>query len=182
MRRHYWKLVLGLALVTTACADISRVSDTQFQGEYHATLVDYAAGGRDLHTVVVGDPFGEGALFAQRVTAILTERHVRDHTNFTAEPGPSARLQYKLVLFFNPARSVTPNALCRDPDALESRSATTQEVELQMAFCNDVVAMTYLRGPVADGTRTARFESLLSMMLHLLLPTEAPHRFCKVDS
>ena len=182
MHRHYRKLALGLALVAAACADGSRISQTQFQGEYHSTLFDYAAGGRDLHTVVVGDPFGEGTSFARRVSAILTERHVRDHTNFTTEPGPSARLQYKLVLFFNPARSVTPNALCRDPDALEPRPANAGTMDLQMAFCNGVVAVTYLRGSVAAGAREGRFESFLSMMLHLLLPAEAPRRFRKADS
>ena len=178
MRQWYWipALVLGSALA--GCAEGTKTSTPQFQGDYQGTLFNYAAGGRDLHTVVVGDPFGEAEAFAPRVAAILTERSTREPSNFTTDPGPSAHLQYKVVLFFDPERSVTPNTLCGDAGALQPKPpGDLQSVDMLMAFCDGVLAVSYLRGSYNDGGREGRFESFLALMLHLLLPTETPRRF-----
>ena len=102
MRQHYWILAFVMASALAGCAEGTRTSTTQFQGDYHGTLLDFAAGGRDLHTVAVGDPLGEGDVFAPRVAAILTVRNTRQRPIFTTELGPCARRQYKVVLFFNP--------------------------------------------------------------------------------
>ena len=130
----------------------------------------FAAGRRDFHTVVVGNPFGDDdAAFGQRVTAILNERNTQQSTNFTTEPGPSARLQYKLVLLFNPAKRLTPNGLCRDTVAASVRPANAQAITVQAAFCDGEKATVSIRGNLSGGDDPARFEQFVAQMQWLLL-------------
>ena len=136
--RRRLPMTLALLLVATglaACAVGARFETRQFAGAFNTSFYGFAAGRRDFHTVVVGNPFGDDdAAFGQRVTAILNERNTQQSTNFTTEPGPSARLQYKLVLLFNPAKRLTPNGLCRDTVAASVRPANAQAITVQAAF------------------------------------------------
>lgn len=157
------------AVALTSCADGSTFETTQLSGGYRTANFNYVAGGRDFHTVVRGNPFG-GDDDADRVTAALNTIIFRQATNFTAQPGPSARLQYRMVLVFNPQRRVTPNTLCRDADTLAVAPPNQQLITVDAAYCNGDKAITSLRGRLRGGADAARFKHFLAQVLQLLFP------------
>ena len=104
--------VLVCAAALLSCATGTTFESTQRGGSYRTADFSYVAGGRDFHTVVRGNPFGgDDDAFARRVTAALNTPRFRQSSNFTTQPGPSGRLQYRMVLVFNPQRRVTPNTI-----------------------------------------------------------------------
>ncbi len=167
-RRGLAALVLGASAVGS-CAAATKFESTQFGGRYQGVEFEYIAGGRDFHTVVRGNPFGgDDAVFANRVVAILNARNTRQRSNFTTEPGPSARLQFRMVLVFNPVGRAPPNTLCSEPDSVEAAPPNPQTIAVHAAYCNGAVAVTSVRGSV--GGDDDAFEQLLAEMLTLLFP------------
>lgn len=146
---------------------------TQFGGSYQAAQFEFIAGGRDFHTVVVGSPVGgDDAAFADRVTTILRARSTRQRSNFTTEPGCSAKLQFRMVMVFNPARRVPPNILCSQTDAQAVAPQGTPTIVVDAAYCNGEQAVTSVRGSVAAGDDAA-LEQFLAQLLQLLFPQAA---------
>ncbi|MEE8275865.1 MAG: hypothetical protein V3R75_01770 [Alphaproteobacteria bacterium] len=101
---------VALALVLVGCTSGGTFGWLEQYGTDFESAFDYGAGGRDFSTVVVGNPFGgDAAVFGRSVASTLTARNTFQPINFTTDPGPSARLQYRLVLLFNSERGG-----CRD--------------------------------------------------------------------
>ena len=140
---------------------------------------NYGVGGRDLSTVVVGNPFGgDAAAFGRSVASTLTAHNTFQPINFTTEPGPSARLQYRLVLLFNSERRVVGNALCADSAALSVAPSTSDKVTIHAAFCNGPLAMRAILGSIRGltGSDDPRFEQFLAETASLLFHTTRSSR------
>ncbi len=143
-------------------------------GSHIDSSFNYGAGGRDFSTVVVGNPFGgDATAFGRSVASTLTARNTFQPINFTNEPGPSARRQYRLVLLFNSERRVVGNALCADSAALSVAPSTSEKVTIHAAFCNGPVAMRAIEGSIRGviGPDDPRFEKFLAETAFLLFHT-----------
>ncbi len=162
---------VALALVLVGCTSGGTFGLPQQFGSQIESAFNYGAGGRDFSTVVVGNPFGgDSPAFGRSVASTLTARNTFQPINFTTEPGPSARLQYRLVLLFNSERRVVGNALCADSAALSVAPSTSDKVTIHAAFCNGPVAMRDIEGSIrgVTGSDDPRFEKFLGEMAHLL--------------
>ncbi len=162
---------VALALVLVGCTSGGTFGWLEQYGTDFESAFDYGAGGRDFSTVVVGNAFGgDAAAFGRSVASTLTARNTFQPINFTTDPGPSARLQYRLVLLFNSERRVVGNALCADSAALSVAPSTSDRVTIHAAFCNGPVAMRDIEGSIRGVTGPAdpRFEKFLGEMAQLL--------------
>lgn len=165
---------LSLALaasVLAACGAVGTFGTVQRYSPL-GTALNYAAGGRDLHTLVVGNPFdGDQAAFARRVAATLTARNTRQPMNFTTEPGASARTQYRLVLIFNEAPRLIDFDLCGDLSSLRTGPMESGKLTVHAAFCNGTFAVRGIRGRLggATGPDDPRLEQFLAQTAWLLL-------------
>lgn len=125
---------------------------------YRPQLFNYAAGGRDLTTETVGNPFAGRGIddqeFPDVVTALMQGRNLGQATNFTATPGPTARPQYKVVIAFDPVEPASYRALCEG----QVRSGPTEEtIRVKAAFCQGgrTSGQRVLTGVRADVVATA---------------------------
>ncbi len=163
--------IVAMALVLASCTSGGTFGWPEQYGGQINSAFNYGAGGRDFSTVVVGNPFGGDAqAFGRSVASTLTARNTFQPINFTTEPGPSARLQYRLVLLFNSERRVVDHALCADSAALSVAPSTSDKVTIHAAFCNGPVAMRAIEGSIrgVTGPDDPRFEQFLGDMAHLL--------------
>lgn len=130
---------------------------------YHTTIgvagtnqnVTYGASGRDLRTIVIGNPT---SLPQEEFAAI-----VRDHmqgANFgrpvhlvAADPGTRPE-GYRLVLVFGSAAGVGDGTLCSEmlPAGIDPHAAPTGDVSLKAAFCTDQRPVRSLTGEAFDAS------------------------------
>ncbi|MFQ5971244.1 MAG: hypothetical protein ACE5Q3_02865 [Alphaproteobacteria bacterium] len=164
---------LGAALLLAGCGSAGTfVQDRSYMRDNTPTF-SYIAGGRDMSTVVVGNPFGgSDEDFAARVTEILNARNTRQRTNFTTAPGSSARSEYRVVLAFNTPRATGRADICRDPSVLATSENGERPVRLQMGFCLNAFSLTYVRGRLGDveSAEDQRFSDFLAQGLLLTQP------------
>jgi hypothetical protein len=133
---------------------------------------DFVGGGRDFTTVVIGNPYGgDSAAFDERVTAALNETNVRQRTNFTTKPGPSARRSYKLVLVFNSGR-LSENSLCQDTAALRGGPAGTSPMTVQAGFCNGGASAVDVYASMGDGSPPGALQDMLGQVQLALFPSQ----------
>ncbi len=166
--------IVVMALFLASCTSGGTFGYRDQFGSQIDSAFNYGAGGRDFSTVVVGNPFGGDApAFGRSVASTLTARNTFQPINFTTEPGPSARLQYRLVLLFNSERRVVGNALCADSAALSVAPSTSDKVTIHAAFCNGPVAMLDIEGSIrgVTGPDDPRFEKFLAETAFLLFNT-----------
>ncbi|TSD82293.1 hypothetical protein FFK22_042030, partial [Mycobacterium sp. KBS0706] len=104
------KIVVISALVASGCSG-PRVVVEDVNPLYSRTEFFAAADGRDLRTIVLGNPFGVSA-FDGAVTGIMTSTPVGPKTRFTTNPGPSANRDYSVAVAFNPSPDVLAVNLC----------------------------------------------------------------------
>lgn len=173
----------GLAAGLAACGPgISRVMPGPTTSIYSPTEFSYAAGGRDLRTVVMGNPFGgDPASFAQRVTALMQGKHFGPRTHFTPTPGDTARSDYRVLMVFNPGEAIPATGLCSRP-AIATRPpsppGTPQPIELQAAFCRGNTLASAATGYVdgVTGPQDGSFVSLVGGTTLALFPPDDPNR------
>lgn len=144
----YFKILAFSALVAVnACGAEIVLGDVWragAPGEFAA-----AAGGRDMRTLIVGNPFEEtkSAVDAAITDAMQGHNH-GPTTNFTTVPGLSAAENYRITILFNPPPTIGPNSMCGDTDGLipESRG---ERLRLLIVFCSHGDPMSYVYGSTA---------------------------------
>lgn len=168
-------LILCLAMGVSACAGIPRVVGDQQDSEFAYQQFKYAAGGRDLATVIYGNPFGADvapAVLNEAVTSAMDGSHFGPPTNFTTQPGPLAREDFRVVLAFNPTENVPSELLCRNVP-IETAPGPAVQMVVQGAFCyrNGTVssATGYLARPASP--TSGNFQALIShLTMTMFLP------------
>lgn len=174
-----WSLLIA-ALAVSACGSGPVVLTHQETSPAYTTgQFAYAAAGRDLRVVVVGNPFGgQPAAFERAVTDAMQGQHWGQRTHFTIEPGDSARDAYRVVLLFNPPDGVTGGALCGDrpPRALPDGDPGGR-VGVFGAFCRSDKILTRVRGTVdgAAGPNDPLFRELVGQVTNALFPLRQRH-------
>jgi hypothetical protein len=165
-------------LLFQACAGQSTIYNEQISNSYRPYLYGYAAGRRDLTTIIVGNPFDiEQAELDTRLVAMLNESPTfLQPTHSTTRPGPSARPQYKAVVLLN-RQFVLPSIACRTPEQIPAAEldGTTR---LTAVFCQYGVYLTTVTGELRaiTGTYDPRFSQLIRQMVPLLFPPIDPSR------
>lgn len=149
-----WFALLAILLTAAACAPGNvRLYLQDAHPYYSPGDFAYAAAGRDLHVVVVGNPFGsDQAAFGRAVTDAMQGRHWGQRTNFTTTPGPDARIRYRVVLLFDPPVTLSGARLCRRPDAALPTESADGKIELYGAFCRGKKSLTEIKGRIAGAT------------------------------
>jgi hypothetical protein len=168
--------LLAAAFAVAACAAGGvRLTQQEIAPSYSPGEFAYAGAGRDMRVVVVGNPFGgDRAVFERAVTDAMQGRHWGQRTNFTTTPGASAHVRYRVVLLFDPPRSLSGARLCReDPSALPSES-TGKGIVLFAAFCRGKRTRTEIKGRIsgAAGADDLAFRELLGQVTNGLFPPD----------
>jgi len=175
-------ILTGVILVAlAACGDqVVRVRGQTMSGSYNAGDFGYAAGGRDLRVVIVGNPFGgDQAAFERAVTDAMQGRNHGQETNFTTSPGPSARAEYRAVMVFNPSNNLVGGTVCqRDPTSLPTAAGEGTAVALVAVFCLSEQSLTQVRGDIdaAVGPDDPNFAELVGQSTQALFPSKRRKR------
>ncbi|QQP91420.1 hypothetical protein IGS68_09530 [Skermanella sp. TT6] len=168
--------IVAAVLLLAGCGGSRVVSDTPSTA-YSPLEFSAAAGGRDLMTEVVGNPFGmDRAAFGTSVTDLMQNQHFGPATRFTTTPGDSADPRYKVVMVFNPAENVANPQICGGrPIATDDRPG--QPIRLQAAFCRGgTLTSTNGWAPALSSPQDPAFRSLISDATFSLFPVRDPNR------
>jgi hypothetical protein len=169
-------MMAGVAALA-GCAGQSTIYNSMISSAYRPYLYGYGAGGRDLTTIVQGNPFDLDQ--QQREERLLAKFNARptllQPTHFTTTPGPSARPEFKAVLLFNRA-IVLPNQVCRAPDRVPVADLGST-LRLTATFCRGGYLST-VTGELENVTDIddPRLERLIEQMVPLLFPPIDPTR------
>jgi hypothetical protein len=170
---------LALLALVAGCGEAPQIYNEEVTVAYSPTEYGYAAGGRELWTVVRGDPFGLGAArFAEEVVATLARHPPRPQpTTFTLEPGPEARANYRAIFLFDAPPAAVQSELCAEPPAVPVVDPGGR-VRVLAAFCRDGRLLTRVTGeiPRAEGPGDPRFDALLGQVVLALFPLTEPTR------
>jgi len=173
------RVVLAVLLAAASCAPgnvrltLQEASPTYGPGDFA-----YAGAGRDMHVVVVGNPFGgDEAAFGRAVTDAMQGRHWGQRTNFTTTPGPDARVRYRVVLLFDPPVAFNGARLCRRPDSALPTQSGGGDVVLFAGFCRGKKVLTQIRGRIAGATGPddPAFRELVGQVTNGLFPPDRGH-------
>ena len=165
-------LLIGVALGLSACAAGSFDTGRSFTNSSRSSFAQIA-GGRDLHTIVTGNPFAiDDAALASTVTGVFNARNSRARSNFTTDPGPSARRGVALVVHFNASQRFLTSVLCTDPLSAPTDPAL-RPIVMDIVFCEGTKAISGRRGtlPDAAGPDDPAFQGFLILGLTLAQPT-----------
>jgi hypothetical protein len=172
--RSAWISVATVFLLV-GCAGESLVYNEQLSPAYRPTEYGYGAGGRDLTTVIVGDPFQLGEeQFQEQLTALLNRHQpILQPTHFTTTPGPTARPIYRVVFLFD-TKTVLPNQMCRAPSEVPAVDLG-KTVRVNAAFCRWQGYLSTVTGEIEVASiDDPKFESMIAQMIFLLFPPVDP--------
>jgi hypothetical protein len=165
--------VAALVLVAACAPGNVRLTQLDITPTYSPNEFAYAAAGRDLQVVIVGNPFdGDQAAFEAAVTDAMQGRHWGQPTNFTTMPGAEARLTFRVVLIFNPRVGMNAARQCREEALAVQTVPTDDQIELSAAFCREDGVRTRIRGRVsrATGPEDVAFRELVGQVTNGLFP------------
>ncbi len=176
IRPLFQTVALVSALVLPACG-----GDVISGAIHRAGASDHfaASGGRDLKTVIIGNPFKQSKEQADAaIVAAMQGHHPGPRTRFTTTPGPSAIGVYRITIMFDPPRTADAADLCSGQAG--AATAAAQGFRLLAAFCADEWPLTSV-----DALVGSRFESadhpavhrLIAEVMRELIPAEDPLAF-----
>jgi hypothetical protein len=118
--------------LTSACANTTMVTDTDYRDSYDPLNFSLYHGNRDTRVNVIGDSLGtDSRNFAAAVTKAMHSNHIGQRTNFTPTPGPSAEKNFHVIMAFNVDQD---RGLCERGDKLPAQT-TPGKTLLQGAWC-----------------------------------------------
>ena len=136
----------------------------------------YAAGGRDLTTVIIGNPFDQPKQQVDvAITDAMQDHHSGPPTRFTTRPGDTALPAYRITLMFNPPIALDVDALCGDVSGLRSEGAGGR-LRLLTVFCShgDVMSYVYASTTAAPSPRDPAVRSVVGNVMWELIPARDP--------
>jgi hypothetical protein len=156
------------ALVASGCSG-NRVVVEDVNPLYSRAEFFAAADGRDLRTIVLGNPFGVST-FDGAVTGIMTSTPVGPKTRFTTTPGPSANRDYSVAVAFNPSPDVLAVNLC-NVQSLPT-AAAQRPIVVRAAFCAGGGEASAVSGYLdqATGPEDPKFVGLIRNLTLQLFP------------
>ena len=140
------------------------------------SLFTYAAGGRDMRTVVVGNPFSAPRTEVEKaITDAMQGNHYGPPTRFTTEPSANARAGYRIVIMFDPPRTLPNRVVCGGTEGLRA-DPDGERLRLLTAFCTQDTLRSQVvatMAPVASPHAPA-FRDLIAASMWDLIPAIDP--------
>lgn len=171
--------IAALALLLAACENPVIVSNVDISSNYlPEELRRYGGGGNALRVVVVGDPFGEGAVItAASAVAAMQGQNIGPPVLFALEPKQEAQPPSRVVLFFNARRLVGGETLCDPREPITTQQGRDGAVRVSAAWCqsNYVLSRADARVEKADGPASEPFRALIGQLTVALFPPNNPH-------
>jgi hypothetical protein len=167
--------IVAAALGIAACTSGVRMTQQEISPSYKSGEFAYAGADRDMEVIVVGNPFsGDHAAFGKAVTDHMQGNHWGPPTRFTTTPGPSARDIYRVVMLFDPPKTLTGMRLCRDEAASLPTESVGGEIVVFAAFCRGSKSLTEIKGRIeaADGASDPFFGDLIAQVTNALFPPD----------
>ena len=127
---------------------------------------------------MLNNPFGiSQTALEQVVVGSIQNKITFMQTNFTTTPGPSARLQYRVVFMFDPPVNISGAALCDPASPLPQPTAQPGATVVLGAYCLHDRRVTEARGTTATaGPGDPRFEALFTQLIRTVLPNSRRNR------
>jgi hypothetical protein len=161
-------LAVAVPILAGCASDRVVVDDIGIR--YSRAEFSAAADGRDLRTVIQGNPFGTPG-FDQAVLGIMNRTYVGPKTNFTGTPGPTAKRDYFVSVVFNPSPDVVPFALCNSAP-IPTAAPNPGQITARAAFCITGGEATAVTGYVSNvkGPDDPNFVSMIQHMMLSMFP------------
>jgi hypothetical protein len=154
---RYYLLAAAIAVAACAAGNV-RLTQQDIAPSYSPGEFAYAGAGRDMHVVVIGNPFGgDHSAFERAVTDAMQGQHWGQRTKL-----------------FDPPRSLNSARLCREvASALPSESAG-EGIVLFAAFCRGKRLRTEIKGHIssATGPDDPAFRELVGQVTNGLFPPD----------
>ncbi len=171
------------------------ISYSSIEPIYNYQEVSYAADGRDLEVVVMGNPFGEASIgddaLGDAVVGAMQGQPGWMVTNFTTTPGETARPLYRVVWLIGVDAGTSLYRLCGPtsgisvagynigaytPSAAERAAPPKPGNKMFAALCRRERMMSYLGATIGDITSPddPRFRALIRTATRQLLPHRGP--------
>ncbi|MGO4722952.1 MULTISPECIES: hypothetical protein [unclassified Inquilinus] len=167
----------ALALLLLAGCTGPRIVRSDLNALYSSGEFFAAADGRDLRTIIQGNPYGSTPGFEQLVAQIMTGTYVGPRTRFTPTPGPTENRDYFVSVVFNAQPAVNPFDLC------DRKTWTTapamRPILVRAAFCvagREASAVTGFLDQ-SSGPDDPAFINLISHLTIELFPYTPPPLF-----
>ena len=174
------RCALAVAVLALAACAGPRIVRSDLGMMYSTGELFAAADGRDLRTVVQGNPFGTPR-FDQLVTEIMTATYIGPRTRFTTTPGPTENRNYYVSVVFNAQPAVNPFDLC------DKKTWTTapamRPIVVRAAFCILGGEQSAVTGYLAQATGPddPNVTSLIRNLTIQLFPYVSPVPFGRPD-
>lgn len=172
---------LGIFATVAVTAILTACSAPILQGYIHATGVPstfaYAAGGRDLQTNVIGNPFSRPKADVDlAITDAMQGKNQGPTTHFTTTPSANARTDHRVVVILNPPINLSSEAACGPASSIESGPSADGRLRAKFAFCTKQNILSEVNGsvPATDDPRDPDFRLLLALMTRMLVPDIDP--------
>jgi hypothetical protein len=165
---------VGLALLCLAGCGTTPVYNVVYDETYHAGETKTSS--LDMPVVVRGNPFGvpQPELDSAVVDAMQGWSAWQDHFIVATNPNTP----YRVVVIFNPTRSVGYGAYCERPLTVDGASATAPAPRALMAatLCRGGTYLASLYGSVdlEGGPQGAAFREAIRQATILLFPVQNP--------
>ena len=200
-RGPWFAAAAAALLLTTGCAGSGggsggpAISYSSIESIYSYHEVSYAADGRDLEVVVMGNPFGETGVnddaLGDAVVGAMQGQPGWMVTNFTTTPGETARPLYRVVWLIGVDAGTSLYRLCGPtsginiagyniggyaPTAAERATPPKPGNSMIAAFCRRERMMSYLGASIGGITSPddPRFRELIKTATRQLLPHRDP--------
>lgn len=176
-------LVRALAGVLALAASLPQaqaaiITQTEVYTPYQYNEFYAVADGQDFRVVIRGNPFAQGQeAFEREVLDALRNGIVGPRVNFTTTPNNADRRpDYRLVMMFGPARSVSGDTLCRRLDQAPPNPARTSEVVMAIAYCRNEQVLTeaWARTDAVSASDGA-FRRMFAELMPILFPLRNPN-------
>jgi hypothetical protein len=167
--------IMAAVLGITACSSDVRLTQQEISPSYKSGEFAYAGADRDMKVVVVGNPFGgDQEAFGRAVTGYMQGNHWGPRTNFTTAPGASARNIYRVIMLFDPPKTLVGMRLCRETASALPTERTGQKIVVFAAFCRGNETMTEIKGRIreATGSEDPAFGDLIAQVTNALFPPD----------
>jgi len=141
-------IAVATCLMLTACAGAGGYAyapQVRTYPAYEPSDLAYAAGGGEMRTEIVGNPFGgvQGD-FDAAVTSAMYGAHFGPAVTFSTAPGPQARQIHTLRLIFNGATAASGYSICDGDLANVPPRQVTGNVQVLAAFCRGTKPLSYV--------------------------------------
>jgi len=173
---RYWRpILLLLAAVVSACANVGVIGGAYYAPEYSWSEFFAATDGRNFQVIVSGNPFPNlsEAEFKRRLLPVMQANKPRPNLTFTYEPPPEPpRPDYRLVLVFNAANDLTAGRVCAGQ--VWHKPEATRPFDLFAVYCRNDQVMSYTTAwTQATGPDDPRVGQLFAQLFQVLFPDYA---------